>query len=77
MARYGGKQQAQEVISQSSYGSTNDRRLHFGLGKAKVADLEIQWLGGAKQIFEKIPANQLVVIREGAKSVEFAPWPGR
>lgn len=77
VARYGGNQQAQEVISQSSYGSANDKRLHFGLGKAKTADLEIQWLGGAKQTFEKIPANRLVVIREGAKSVEFAPWPGR
>jgi hypothetical protein len=77
LARYADKRQVQEVISQSSYGSTNDSRLHFGLGKAETADLEIQWLGGAKQTFEKVPANRLLVIREGAKSVEFAPWPGR
>ncbi len=77
VARYGGKQQAQEAISQSSYGSTNDSRLHFGLGKAETADLEIQWLGGARQVFQNIPANRLVIVREGAKSVEFAPWPGR
>ena len=77
VARYGGKQQVQEVISQSSYCSSNDRRLHFGLGKAETADLEIQWPAGTKQTFEKLQANQLVVIREGAPAVEHAPWPGR
>ncbi|SPF48063.1 ASPIC/UnbV domain protein [Candidatus Sulfopaludibacter sp. SbA4] len=77
LARYGGKQQVQEVISQSSYCSCNDRRLHFGLGKAEAADLEIQWLGGAKQTFAKVAANQLVVIREGSATAERAPWPGR
>src|SRR5215475_5171298 len=49
VARYGDKQQAQEVISQSSYCSTNDRRLHFGLGEADTADLEIRWPSGGKQ----------------------------
>jgi len=77
MVRYGGKQQLQEVISQSSYGSCNDRRLHFGLGKSETADVEIRWPAGGKQIFPKVQANQLVVIREGASMVERAPWPGR
>jgi enediyne biosynthesis protein E4 len=77
VAHYGGKQQVQEVISQSSYGSTNDRRLHFGLGTADTTDLEIQWLGGVKQNFTRIPANRLAIIREGSPSVEFAAWPGR
>jgi hypothetical protein len=77
IARYGGKQQVQEVISQSSYCSSNDRRLHFGLGKSETADLEIQWPAGTKQTFEKLQANQLVVIREGTTAVERAPWPGR
>ena len=77
VARYGGKQQAQEVISQSSYGSTNDRRLHFGLGTADTADLEIRWPSGATQKFPGIKANQLVIIREGAQAPEHAPWPGK
>ncbi|MDQ6699132.1 MAG: CRTAC1 family protein, partial [Acidobacteriota bacterium] len=42
-ARYGGKIQAQEVMSQSSFYSANDSRLHFGLGMAESADLEIRW----------------------------------
>jgi hypothetical protein len=65
------------VISQSSYCSCNDRRLHFGLGKAETADLEIQWPAGTKQAFQKLAANQLVVIREGSGAVERAPWPRR
>ena len=33
-ARYGSRVQAQEVLSQSSFYSANDLRLHFGLGTA-------------------------------------------
>ena len=53
------------MISQSSYCSTNDRRLHFGLGDAETADLEIQWPGGGKQSFAKLRPMQLYVIKEG------------
>ena len=77
IARYGGKQQAQEVISQSSYFSCNDPRLHFGLGKAESADLEIRWPAGTKQTFAKLAANQLFIIREDSPVAERAPWPGR
>lgn len=72
VALYGGKQQAQEVISQSSYGSTNDRRLHFGLGPEAKADIEIRWPSGAKQKFAGLAANRLWIIREGAEKPEAA-----
>jgi hypothetical protein len=74
---YGGKRQAQDVASQASYLSCSDRRLHFGLGTAETADIEVCWPNGKKQVFPKVAANQLVVIREGAARVERAPWPGR
>jgi hypothetical protein len=77
LAHYGDKQQLQEVISQSSYLSTNDRRLHFGLGTAETADLDIWWPGGAKQTFAKLESNRLYVIREGSTAPERAPWPGK
>jgi enediyne biosynthesis protein E4 len=77
LVRYGGKQQVQEVTSQSSYFSCNDRRLHFGIGKAETADVEIRWPNGNRQAFAKVAANQLAIIREGAAAVERAPWPGR
>jgi hypothetical protein len=74
---YGGKRQAQDVASQASYLSCSDRRLHFGLGTAETADVEVCWPNGKKQAFAKVAANQLVVIREGAATVERPPWPGR
>ena len=74
---YGGKRQGQSVASQESYLSCSDRRLHFGLGASDSADIEVCWPSGKKQMFAKVAANQLVVIREGATAVERSPWPGR
>jgi len=65
-ARYGGRVQAQEVLAQSSFLSVSDRRLHFGLGAETSAALEVRWPSGAAQTFPSVPANHLVVIREGA-----------
>src|SRR6185295_14367712 len=65
-ARYGGKMQAQEVLSQSSFYSASDLRLHFGLGAATAADLEIRWPNGAKESIAGVAANHLVVIKEGS-----------
>jgi hypothetical protein len=65
-AHYGGKLQAQEVLSQASFYSANDLRLHFGLGAAEKADLDIRWPNGAMERVPNVAANQLVTIREGA-----------
>ena len=66
IARYGSRRQAQEVSAQSSFYSTNDRRLHFGLGEERSADLSIRWTNGATETILNVAADQLVVIREGA-----------
>ncbi|MCW5977996.1 MAG: CRTAC1 family protein [Bryobacteraceae bacterium] len=63
--RYGGKVQAQEILSQSSYLSVNDRRLHFGLGDAAAADVEIRWPLGRVEKLTSIGVNQLVHVTEG------------
>jgi hypothetical protein len=65
VARYGGRVQAREVTAQSSFYSVDDRRVHFGLGNATTADLEIRWPNGTKQAVPKVPSNQIVVIKEG------------
>ena len=41
LVRYGKKVQAQSMLSQSSFYSSNDPRLHFGLGDERVADIEV------------------------------------
>ena len=61
---YGNKRQAQEVIAQSSFYSCNDQRLHFGLGNAATANLEIRWPSGTKQLIANVKADQIVTIRE-------------
>ena len=79
--RYGGKLQAQEVMSQSSYLSSNDPRLHFGLGAEKTADIEVRWPLGGTDTLKAVAADQLVVIREGSgttpASVRIQSWPRR
>jgi hypothetical protein len=65
-ARYAGKIQAQEVLSQSSFYSVNDPRLHFGLGEAAFADLEIRWPSGDRENLTRVAANRFLTIREGA-----------
>ena len=65
-ARYGGRVQAQEVLSQSSFYSASDSRLHFGMGTAEAADLEIRWPNGGQERVMNLAADQLVVIREGS-----------
>jgi hypothetical protein len=66
VATYGERRQVQAVLAQSSYLSVNDRRLHFGLGSAATASLEIRWPNGAVEKIAEVAAGQLVVIREGS-----------
>jgi len=74
LVRYGTKVQAQARVSQSSYYSSNDPRLHFGLGDFNSADIDVVWPNGVRDQFKKIPANQLVTIREGKGIVPGKGW---
>jgi hypothetical protein len=71
---YGGKRQAQEVMSQCSYLSSNDPRLHFGLGSVATVDVEVRWPDGRSASYPKLAANQLVTIREGQGIVKGRPF---
>jgi hypothetical protein len=77
IVRYAGKVQAQEVLSQSSFYSSNDPRLHFGLGTATLADLEIRWPSGTKETHASVACDQLVTIREGIGVVPSIGWEKR
>ena len=65
VVRYGGKTQAQAVLSQSSFLSCNDPRLHFGLGNSTTADIDVYWPNGLHETYKRIAGNQLITIREG------------
>ncbi len=69
LVRYGDKVQAQSVLSQSSFYSCNDPRLHFGLGSFGHVDIEIFWPNGLHERHSQIAANQLVTLKEGAGQI--------
>ncbi len=63
---YGGKKQAKAVLSQASFYSANDLRLHFGLGNAAKARATVYWPSGAVEVFEIARVNTFMTLREGA-----------
>jgi enediyne biosynthesis protein E4 len=62
-------------MSQSSFYSANDRRLHFGLGAETVAGVEIRWPNGLVERIERVDADRLVTIQEGAGVVKQERFP--
>ena len=62
--------QTQEVRSGGGYISQSDFRLHFGLGHAAKADVEIRWPSGLTQRLENVSVNHIVRIREGTGIIE-------
>lgn len=74
VTRYGGKAQAQEVMSGCSFLSSNDPRLHFGLGEATSAEIEVRWPSGLVEHITSVAANQLVTLREGTGQVKGRPF---
>ena len=74
IVHYGGKKQVQAVLSQSSFYSANDTRLHFGLGAVSTADVEIFWPSGTHQQLERLVPNSLFTIKEGVGIVPNAGW---
>ncbi len=57
-----GTRQIKERQSGSSYLSSHDLRLHFGLGQATQADIEIRWPEGQIQTLSGVEANQILHI---------------
>jgi len=74
LVHYGGKKQAQAVLSQSSFFSCSDSRLHFGLGNSTSADIDVYWPNGLHETFKQIPANRLITIKEGVGPVPNRGW---
>jgi hypothetical protein len=75
LVRYGQKTQAQQLLSQSSYLSSNDPRLHFGLGDSTKADIQIRWPNGMIESAKDVTANQLVTFREGSGIISTSQFP--
>jgi enediyne biosynthesis protein E4 len=63
----GGQSQTRPVLSQSSYVSQNDLRLHFGLGRAaKIDRMTVRWPSGKVEEFPGVPADAILLLVEGS-----------
>jgi enediyne biosynthesis protein E4 len=60
-----------EIKAGLSYLSSNDLRVHFGIGEHQKADLiEIRWPSGAVDRHENVPAGRVITVREGSPALE-------
>ena len=56
--------QTRFATTAGSYLSASDKRLHFGLGSAETAKIEIAWPSGTHQTLNDVHADQFLEIRE-------------
>jgi hypothetical protein len=56
------------VTTSSSYQSSSDKRLHFGLGKAdSIHQIEIRWPSGIRQVLTSQKVDRILTISEPVK----------
>ncbi|MGB2715078.1 MAG: CRTAC1 family protein [Vicinamibacterales bacterium] len=66
----GERRYARAVLSQSSYYSHDDLRLHFGLGSAAQADrIEVRWPSGVTQVLTDSQKAQEITIKEDTRAI--------
>jgi len=59
--------QTRFATATSGYLSSSDKRLHFGLGTAEKAKVEINWPSGIHQTLNDVHADQFLEVREPEK----------
>jgi hypothetical protein len=65
VALEGGDELAREVQAGSSFLSSEDPRLHFGLGDAsEAASVTVTWPGGEQTTFDDVAVNGIVAVEE-------------
>jgi hypothetical protein len=52
------------VTTAGSYLSSSDKRVHFGLGSEKTANVEIRWPSGVRQTIKNVAPDQILRVDE-------------
>lgn len=60
--------QTRFATTAGSYLCASDKRLHFGLGDAETANIEVWWPSGVHQELKNVPSNQFLEVREPERS---------
>ena len=59
--------QYNHAIAAGSYNSSNDKRVHFGLGSGTLIDMiELTWPSGIKQVLKNVKVDQVLNVIEAA-----------
>jgi hypothetical protein len=62
----GGARQTATVRAGSSYCSSSDRRVYFGLGSAdKITRVEVRWPSGQRDVLKDVAADAIYLVTEG------------
>jgi len=64
VASVNGRKLTRVLLGGGSYSGGSDPRVHFGLGTAAAADIEIHWLSGHVQTLKGVKANQILSVHE-------------
>jgi enediyne biosynthesis protein E4 len=59
--------QVRFATASGSYLSSNDKRLHFGLGSASSCEVNVRWPSGIRQRLRAIKADQFLTIEESER----------
>lgn len=70
----GDHRQIDEVRSGGSFMSQNDFRLHFGVGKAKKADISVRWQDGKIDRASGVATNEILTMQEGKGIIREQPF---
>ncbi len=69
----GGRLRVDEVRSGSSYSSTSDMRVHFGLGQTNKIDfVQVRWPSGLQERFTGLPVDSIHELKEGTGTAAIA-----
>ena len=68
------RKQTRAVLSQSSYVSHNDLRVHFGLGASDGVDrIVVRWPGGVEETFPGVAGRRDWLLVEGSGKAAALP----
>ena len=60
-----GGSQYNHVTTSVGFASSSDSRVHFGLGRAQgIAEIEIRWPSGIRQVLKDVPGDRILTIEE-------------
>ena len=66
--------QTRAVMSQSSYVSHNDLRIHFGLADSETVDgIKVRWPSGEEESFPGVAGGATWMLAEGSGEVATVP----